>query len=311
MRESIPSPPTRFPEYRGRFAPSPTGPLHLGSLYTALAGFLQARSRGGAWFLRIDDLDPPRTVPGAADRIQRGLEALGLHWDGSVLYQSQRLAAYAAALDRLREAGWVYACACSRKQLAAHAAGVYPGWCRARIGQPPPAAHALRVRVQGGTLAFDDALQGRIAQHLETEVGDFILYRRDAVYAYPLATVLDDAAQGITEVLRGIDLMDSTPRQIHLERLLGLPAKTYAHVPVLVDAHTGQKLSKQNLAPAADTAEPGRLLFHLLGLLKQTPPAELAGAAAAEILAWAVENWEARRLAGIESIAVDARRFQP
>jgi glutamyl-Q tRNA(Asp) synthetase len=257
--------------------------------------------------LRIDDLDPPRVVEGSAERILRSLEALGLHWDGTVLRQSQRLEAYAAALGRLSGMGLTYACGCSRKALAAASddpAAVYPGHCRSLRHQPPPASHALRIDTEGAAVAFEDALQGPVRQNLEAEVGDFILYRRDRVYAYHLATVLDDAEQGVTEVLRGIDLLDSTPRQIYLERLLDLPAKVYAHAPILVDRRTGQKLSKQNLAPEAETGDPGRLLFRLLELLKQSPPAELSVAPADEVLAWAVGNWNLQRLAGVERIAI-------
>jgi glutamyl-Q tRNA(Asp) synthetase len=294
------------PEYRGRFAPSPTGPLHLGSLSTALASYVQAKAWRGRWLLRIDDLDPPRTVPGAADQIMGALEALGLHWDGPALFQSRRQEAYAAALERLAADGLVYPCWCSRKDLAG--TQTYPGHCRRRTGAAPPGPCALRIDTTGARIAFEDALQGPVAQNLETEVCDFILYRRDRVYAYHLATVLDDAAQGVTEVLRGIDLLDSTPRQIFLERLLGLPAKGYAHAPVLVERN-GQKLSKQNLAPAAAVHDPGGLLLHLLGLLKQAPPAELAGAPAPEVLAWATAHWNPKALKGMEQITVDAGRF--
>ena len=301
-----PPAPSHPPEYRGRFAPSPTGPLHLGSLSTALASYVQAKAGRGRWLLRIDDLDPPRTVPGAADQIMAALEAFGLHWDGPALFQSRRLDAYAAALERLSAQGLVYPCGCSRKDLAGIAA--YPGYCRQRASTPPLGPHALRIDTKGARIAFEDALQGPVAQDLETEVGDFVLYRRDGVHAYHLATVLDDAEQGVTEVLRGVDLLEATPRQIFLERLLGLPAKGYAHAPVLVDG-SGQKLSKQNLAPAVATHDPGGLLFHLLGLLKQAPPAELSGARAPEVLAWAIAHWNPRPLKGMEQITVDAGRF--
>lgn len=290
--------------YKGRFAPSPTGPLHLGSLYTALAGFLEARARRGHWYVRIDDVDHYRTAPGATDRILYALDALGLHWDGAVLYQSQRLERYETALRQLRAEGWVYPCTCSRKELATLAPnGIYPGLCRPR-SDSPPTAHALRIRTEHAHIAFDDALQGHIAQDLDREVGDFILYRRDGVYAYHLATVLDDAEQGITDVLRGIDLMDSTPRQIYLQQRLGLAAKTYAHIPILVGPN-GQKLSKQNLAPEADTRCPSRLLVYLLELLRQNPPRELADSPAADILAWAIVHWDLTRLAGVQSLTVE------
>jgi glutamyl-Q tRNA(Asp) synthetase len=298
--------------YRGRFAPSPTGPLHLGSLYTALAGFLQARAHQGLWHLRIDDIDPPRTVRGSADRIMYALDTLGLHWDGPVLHQSRRLEEYRAALDRLRSEGLIYSCTCSRKELASlsgEAAGVYPGLCRLRTAEPRSEPHALRIVTEGAHIAFHDRLQGPIEQNLEREVGDFILFRRDQVYAYHLATVLDDAEQGITEVLRGIDLLDSTPRQIFLQETLGLPAKGYAHVPILVDSR-GQKLSKQSFAPEADTGNPGNILFRLLELLNQSPPAELKTATAEEILTWAIEHWDLSRLKKLDRIEVEPARFE-
>jgi glutamyl-Q tRNA(Asp) synthetase len=288
--------------YRGRFAPSPTGPLHIGSLYTALASYLQARARGGAWLLRIDDLDPPRTVPGSADKIRRTLEALSLHWDGPALCQSQRNKAYRAALARLEADGLIYPCACSRKDLDGHA--VYPGFCRGRTPGSVRESHALRVITAGARISFDDRVRGRVEQNLETEVGDFILYRRDRVFAYHLATVLDDAEQGVTEVLRGLDLLDSTPRQIYLQQRLGLPEPAYAHIPILVDSR-GQKLSKQTFAPEAETRYPGGVLFRLLNLLNQHPPAELVAAPAPEILAWAVEHWDLAKLQGRDRIPVE------
>jgi glutamyl-Q tRNA(Asp) synthetase len=308
------SPHDRLPDrtYRGRFAPSPTGPLHLGSLYTALAGFLQAKAAGGEWLLRIDDVDPYRTAPGAADRIRHSLEALGLHWDGPTLYQSSRSERYRAALAELQSRELVYPCTCSRKDLAGSgpAIPVYPGFCRNKKLSTHRQSHALRILTEGAGIAFQDRIQGRIGQDLERDVGDFILFRRDQVYAYHLATVLDDAEQGITEVLRGFDLLDSTPRQIFLQRCLDLPEPTYAHIPILVD-RSGQKLSKQSFAPEAETRDPGGLLFHLLGLLRQDPPAELASAPAPEILEWAIAHWDLSRLIGLERIGVEPSRFHP
>jgi glutamyl-Q tRNA(Asp) synthetase len=284
--------------------------LHIGSLYTALAGFLQAKTHGGQWFLRIDDLDPYRTAPGAADRIRYALEALGLHWDGPVLYQSQRMEAYRAALANLQSSGLVYPCTCSRKELASVSGEspsplIYPGFCRGKKLEFHRESHALRIRTEGARISFRDAVQGSIVQDLEKDVGDFILFRRDRVYAYHLATVLDDAEQGISEVLRGLDLLDSTPRQIYLQRRLGLPEPAYAHIPILVD-RSGNKLSKQTFAPEAETRNPGGILFRLLVLLKQNPPAELASAAPEEILNWAVQHWELSVLQNIERITVEA-----
>jgi glutamyl-Q tRNA(Asp) synthetase len=296
--------------YRGRFAPSPTGPLHLGSLYTALAGFLQAKVHRGQWLLRIDDVDPYRIARGSADRIKASLEILGLHWDGPIVHQSGRAEAYDAALTALQSGGLVYSCTCSRKELAdSDAGGVYPGFCRSGQAAPDKPA-SLRILTQGARIAFNDRVQGRTEQNLETEVGDFILFRRDLVFAYHLATVLDDAEQGITEVLRGIDLLDSTPRQIYLQRCLGLPEPGYAHIPVLVDAN-GQKLSKQSHAPEAEIRNAGGLLYYLLTLLNQDPPAELASAPPAEILPWAIAHWELGRLSGLRQVIVDPGKFQP
>jgi glutamyl-Q tRNA(Asp) synthetase len=228
-------------------------------MLAAIGSWCDARAQGGSWQLRIDDLDPPRVAPGAGEDILRCLQAFGLTWDGDVVYQSRRSDAYHAALHRLREHGHVFPCACSRREIAeAAVAGsdgaVYPGTCR--DGLPPGrAARALRLRVAPATIAFEDALQGHVEQALATQVGDFVLYRADHVYCYHLACVVDDAEQGITDVVRGADLLDSTPRQILLQRLLDLPQPAYLHLPVVVDTD-GSKLSKQTLAQPVDAAEP-------------------------------------------------------
>lgn len=262
--------------------------------------------------MRIDDIDPYRTVRGAADRIQYTLDALGLRWDGPVLFQGSRSERYRAAVDELESRKLVYSCTCSRKDLtdSHNTTTVYPGFCRHRSILSRREPHALRILTAGTEISFHDQIQGRIEQNVEMEVGDFILFRRDQVYAYHLATVLDDAEQGITEVLRGFDLLDSTPRQIFLQRCLGLPVPGYTHIPILVD-RTGQKLSKQSFAPEAETRHPGGLLFHLLVLLQQDPPAELASAPAPEILEWAVAHWDLSRLIGLKRITVDPSQFQP
>jgi len=239
--------------YVGRFAPSPTGPLHFGSLVAALASWLDARAARGRWLVRIEDLDTPRAQPGAADEILRTLEKLGLGWDGPVLYQSGRIEHYQAAVERL--AGKTYWCACSRREiadsslgLAADGAQIYPGTCRGGIA-PGKTRRALRLRVSKEAISFEDRVQGGQQQILAAEVGDFVLLRADQQFAYQLAVVVDDAAQGVTDVVRGADLLDSTPRQIYLQRLLGCPAPRYLHAPAAVNA-AGEKLSKQTGAPA-------------------------------------------------------------
>jgi len=253
-----------MPRYRGRFAPSPTGPLHLGSLVTALASWLDARAHGGDWLVRIEDIDYPRCVKGADFDILQTLERLGLHADEAPEWQSRRESLYGDALRRLDASGQLYPCGCSRREIAdslihvreRHQTLGYPGTCRNGLHGKLP--RAWRVRVPDGPAAmicFDDRWQGRQCQDLETELGDFVLRRADGLWAYQLAVVVDDAAQGITHIVRGSDLLDSTPRQIHLQHLLGLPTPSYLHVPVVVNAD-GEKLSKQSGAQAIDTAAP-------------------------------------------------------
>ena len=286
--------------YVGRFAPSPTGPLHLGSLVAAVASWLDARAAGGRWLVRMEDLDRPRCEAGAADTILRQLEAYGLAWDGDVLVQSQRDDAYAAALDALKAQGAAYPCACTRSQLARTQFNqaprnpdgeiVYPGTCR--NGLPAGAtARAWRVRVPDAGTHFVDRIHGDLRQNLAHEVGDFIVKRADGLFAYQLAVVVDDAFQGITHVVRGADLLWNTPRQIVLQGLLGLPTPVYAHVPLITNA-AGQKLSKQTLAPALPEAGRGAVLAEALAALGHPPPVELAGANPAGLLAWASAHWQ-------------------
>ena len=238
--------------YRGRFAPSPTGPLHFGSLVAALGSWLRARAMQGAWIVRMEDLDPPREVPGAARDMLETLAAFGMESDEPVVFQSTRDAAYASAFARLRDADQVFPCWCSRGDLEP-GGGLHRGAC---VAPPDPArAPAWRLRVPDMRIAFEDLLLGRQAQNLRASVGDFVLKRVEGWYAYQLAVVLDDAAQQITEVVRGADLLDSTPRQIHLQRLLGLPTPDYAHLPLVLDAD-GRKLSKQDRARPIDRADP-------------------------------------------------------
>jgi glutamyl-Q tRNA(Asp) synthetase len=284
--------------YRGRFAPTPSGPLHFGSLVAAVASYLEARSRGGEWFVRIDDLDPPRVAPGAADDILRTLAACGLKWDGEVVRQSRRSDAYHAALHQLRRDHVLYPCACSRRDVAdsalAGAEGpVYPGTCRSGLtGQGP--ARALRLDTRGGSVSFEDALQGSVAQNVATDIGDFVLYRADRVFSYHLAVAIDDAEQGITDVVRGADLLPSTARQILLQRLLGLPTPRYAHLPVAVD-RGGEKLSKQTHAPPVNAWTPLPELTKALQFLGHSPPAA-AGCHIEELWRWAIADWRLERI---------------
>lgn len=265
----------------------------------ALASYLDARSRNGVWLLRMEDLDPPRESPEAASRILHDLDSLGLHWDGPVLYQSQRHPAYEDAISQLAAAGHTFWCDCSRQAITA-AGGHYPGTCRAR-GLPPGAGRALRLRVPECTVGFCDLLQGPQSQNLRQAAGDFIIKRKDGLYAYQLAVVVDDAWQGITHVARGIDLLDSTPRQIHLQQLLGLPTPAYAHIPVLVNPD-GSKLSKQNHAAAIAAGEPVRVLYEALVHLQQQPDPALLQADHASVLSWALQNWRPERLAGLRAV---------
>jgi glutamyl-Q tRNA(Asp) synthetase len=282
--------------YRGRFAPSPTGPLHFGSLVAAVGSFLDAQAQGGAWLVRMEDVDSERNVPGAADAILRSLDACGFAWEGEVLYQSRRGQAYAAALERLQAAGLAYGCACSRKEIAdaAHRPAidgglVYPGTCRAGLPPGRP-ARAWRLRVGDEPVAFTDRLQGRLVQNLEHDVGDFVLRRADGPFAYQLAVAVDDEFQGISDIVRGADLLASTPRQIWLQRCLGYRQPAYAHLPVATNA-AGEKLSKQTLAPPLQPGREAESLVAALAFLGQPVPAGLGAASVREVWAWAHGHW--------------------
>ncbi len=283
--------------YRGRFAPSPTGPLHFGSLLAALASYLDARHHGGEWLVRMEDLDPPREVPGARKKILTVVEALGLEWDGEVLYQNARQVLYESYLNRLRQLDLVYYCTCSRTRLTEGPRGpegyVYDGLCR---GRPPTGKPgAWRVRVGRGTESVTDRIQGPVSRDLEREGGDFVLRRRDGLFAYQLAVVVDDALQGITHVVRGSDLLGVTVRQTLLQRLLGFPQPGYAHHPVAVGPQ-GDKLSKQTGAPPLRFNRLPDEMYEALRFLGQSPPPELKGADCRELLAWAVPHWQLARI---------------
>lgn len=291
--------------YRGRFAPSPTGPLHFGSLVAAIGSYLDAKHHHGTWLVRMEDLDTPRCMPGAAEGILRTLAAFGLHSDEAVLYQSQRTVAYEAALHKLQASGAVYPCCCTRKEIADSALNgiegpVYPGTCRNGISAGRD-ERAWRVRTNSEAVEFDDALQGCIVQHLESEIGDFVVRRADGLFAYQLALVTDDAFQKITHIVRGADLLASTPRQIYLQRLLGLPEPQYMHLPIAVN-EMGEKLSKQTLATPVDTSAPLATMLHALEFLQQQPPAELSQTDVSTALEWATLNWDANKLRGIRTL---------
>ncbi len=296
--------------YRGRFAPSPSGPLHFGSLIAAVGSFLEARTRGGEWLVRIEDIDPPRERPGAADQILATLERLALDWDGPVLRQSTRGDAYREALARLEADGHLRRCSCTRAQLAGLPANAgphndelfHPGECIAPPS-PPPTAAALRFRVPAGTVRFLDRVHGEQTADVAAGTGDFVLCRRDGLFAYQLAVVVDDAAQGITDVVRGADLLGSTARQILLQRALGLPALTYMHLPLAVDK-SGFKLSKSADASGVSGVAPGLQLVAVLDFLRQAPPAGLERAPLREIWQWALDNWRPCRLAGLAQAPV-------
>jgi glutamyl-Q tRNA(Asp) synthetase len=294
--------------YRGRFAPSPTGPLHFGSLVAAVASWLEARTHRGEWLLRIEDLDPPREKPGATDDIMAALERLGLHWDGPVLRQSTRLEAYRAVLERLASDGLLRECSCSRAALAALPANLarepgdelfHPVRCLSAAADAPQVA-ALRLRVPDCVVEFVDRVQGPQTVNVARSVGDFVLRRRDGLFAYQLAVVVDDAEQGILDIVRGADLLSSTPRQILLQRALGLPCLTYMHVPLAV-GRNGLKLSKSEDAPGLMLAAPARQAVAALEFLGQEPPAELARGGVAAVWDWAVTHWHPERIAGLGS----------
>ena len=293
--------------YRGRFAPSPTGPLHFGSLVAAVGSYLDAKANGGEWLVRIEDIDTPRTVPGAAESILKTLEAFGFEWDGEVVFQSRRLDLYHAALVQLQLAGQVYPCSCSRSEVAALAVRhsvdgglVYPGTCRRGL-KTGAAARAWRLQVPNREFVFHDRVQGASGQNLERDVGDFVLLRADGQYAYQLAVVVDDADQGVNAVVRGVDLLDSTARQIWLQQCLGLRTPSYAHLPVVVNA-TGEKLSKQTKAAAVDVVAGVSPLVKALRFLGQEAPPELTGMPLQEFWQQAVLSWDIRRVPAVRAI---------
>ena len=285
--------------YRGRFAPSPTGPLHFGSLVAAIGSYLDAKAHGGVWLVRMDDLDLSRTVPGAADLILRSLESLGMAWDEPVVYQSKRSAAYEAALKVLKKRKLIYPCACSRREIADSAVGgldgpIYSGTCRKGL-LAGRAARADRVITDNTRIELKDVIQGKIVHSLERQVGDFVVKRADGYYAYQLAAVVDDAAQGITDVVRGADLLDSTTRQIYLQQLLGYTTPRYAHLPVAVNV-LGEKLSKQTLAAPIDNRELLATLNAALAFLGQDTITDADPKKMADFWKRAIAGWDLARV---------------
>ncbi len=280
--------------YIGRFAPSPTGTLHFGSLLAALASYLDARAHQGQWLVRMEDLDPPREIKGAADQILQTLERFGFEWNGPVWYQSQRHDRYQQLLQQLIDQRQAYPCYCSRQQISLRHSTIYDGYCRPanRLEKTihPNQPAAIRLLTQDTRIQFNDGIQGP-QQQLDTEIGDFVIRRKDGLYAYQLAVVIDDADQGINQIVRGYDLLSSTTRQIHLQQQLGLPTPSYSHIPILVN-HQGQKLSKQTYANAIDPRQPQTSLFQALALLGQNPPRHLRTTSVREMLDWGIQHWQ-------------------
>ena len=283
--------------YRGRFAPSPSGPLHFGSLVAAMGSYLDARKRQGKWLIRIEDIDPPREVAGASDSILRTLESLGFEWDESVLYQSTRLDAYGEAINELQKKSVLYPCFCSRSKIQALGVTgtegiIYPGTCRTRLISSSSSGekrHAIRLITHERPVIFTDEIRGTISQNIAREIGDFILRRADGLFAYQLAVVVDDAYQGITDVVRGADLLTSTPRQIYIQQLLDLPTPNYKHLPLAIDKN-GQKLSKRLGSDPINMTNSVAVLISALSFLNQPLPPEHP-ANIAEFWRWAIAQW--------------------
>ena len=285
--------------YSGRFAPSPTGDLHFGSLVSAVASFLQAKHVHGEWLIRMEDIDPPREVPGSATRILHDLSRLGLNSDRPVLYQSTRTSAYQSAIDTLLSEGKAFWCGCSRNDLPP--SGIYPGTCRNGLA-PGKYPRAVRFKVGGSTIRFSDLIQGAIEENLEDSVGDFIIRRADGLPAYQLAVVVDDAFQGITEVVRGLDLLESTARQIHLQHVLGLPTPAYAHHPLAI-GDDGRKLGKRLGSDPVGRLPAAQAVSAALQFLGQNPP---GGMELKDLWSWACEHWQADSIPRVECMRVES-----
>ncbi len=275
--------------YKGRFAPSPTGAVHFGTLLAAVGSYLQAKKNDGEWIIRMEDVDLTRKVSGADTDILHTLEAFGFEWQGEILYQSAQNEYYENASQQLIEQSRVFPCLCTRKQLAESGNDIYPGNCRQRQ-LPEKSDHALRVIADDTNITFNDAIMGKRSQHMAKQCGDFIIKRRDGLFAYQLAVVVDDAMQGISEVVRGADLIDSTPRQIYLQQLLAYTTPTYCHLPLAVDSH-GNKISKSEGAAKVDVKNKEKQLCEVLSFLGQQPPADLSDCSINDIWHWTINNW--------------------
>jgi len=282
--------PKEISNYIGRFAPSPTGPVHLGTLIAAVGSYLQAKKNDGKWLIRMEDVDTTRTVRGSDSEIFHTLEAFGFEWNGEILYQSKQTEHYEYALEQLKSLSLVFPCSCSRKQLANSNSQIYPGTCRSRQ-LPETGEHALRILAQDITIEFNDIVMGKQSQNMEQQCGDFVIKRRDGLFAYQLAVVVDDALQNITEIVRGSDLLDSTPRQIYLQQLLAYPTPDYCHLPLAVDSD-GNKISKSEGATKVDIKNREKLMCDVLDFLGQAPPADLSASNINDIWSWAEEHWD-------------------
>lgn len=300
--------------YRGRFAPSPTGPLHFGSLIAAMGSYLQAKHENGEWLVRIDDIDPPREQEGASDSILRTLEDFGFEWDQDVIYQSNRLNRYQEAVDSLIKLQLAYPCSCSRSQIIKKTSQnkgnlIYPGFCRngvqrTDIDSDKSEQYSIRLRCNNETLSFHDLIQGKQSSNLEKDIGDFVIKRRDNFFSYQLASGIDDAEQGITEVIRGSDLLKCTFGQRYVQQQLNLSSPHYSHLPVAIN-RSGQKLSKQNHAAPILAKDAVNLLYKALKFLGQMPPIELINANQEDIWCWAKTHWRLDLVPAISQQSID------
>ena len=281
--------------YIGRFAPSPTGPLHIGSLISALASYLDAKANDGLWLLRIEDLDPPRTVAGASEQIIDCLQKHQLLWDGELIWQSDRHATYQRVMEQLLAQQKAFYCSCSRADIQ-NSGGIYNGHCRHQH-QPTDQPCAVRLKVNSHNIGFRDTIQGDYSQHLQQQIGDFVIRRKDGLFAYQLAVVIDDALQAVTHVVRGSDLLSSTPRQIFIQQQCGFSTPQYSHLPVITNA-AGQKLSKQTYAAPLDHQRANKNLLKALFFLNQTLPPQSIHQSCSNILNWAIEHWQPTQVSG-------------